>query len=628
MSLTKVSYSMITGSPVSVLDFIPAAEHAAILNRTSTYDCHDAIISAIAALVDASQALYFPNGGYKTSSITIPKKGSNQAAALSFAGDGTGGYYMTSITLLTPSGVLFDFTGAGIVETQVAFQNLYLEGVSTSATGGTGIKLGSNATFSRFNNVSFIRFSTGMQLVSGCGFYYSSMRDLQFNYNYNYGLLADSGSLLNGVQFNSCSFSNTGTFTGDTPNHVGVGVSITSGSADICFSSCYAENNSGYGMYLSGFYNAKFDACYYELNGNSDIYCECNVDYPVAQVEVNNSYFDPDTNRSHPYRIYFNGAIRPTLNNNKLMATSGGSPPVFYYPIYTGGGYKGLYTGIALNNEYPTATLTNLPDDGEWFIIDSKHPMVQFASVTPAQQTVKAGGLVFNTTETTLATGTLGWLTTTTGRTGGLPTNTATATTIAGNSNITVNDTANTFMPGDVVQVAGVTWFNPDLSNTAYTTILYAPDPTNWTTSGAANNSVSGAAITYRAGTVTPLAKIPLENGLALVPGLEIGDASSRLTKRDAAITTNSVLVISTQISGKNTGNHTIVSGKNDATGAAVFIDIVTWITNGGAPTVTNTNETGTPAARTYAINTTALNLSMGGGAAYTVTAVNTMLGY
>lgn len=608
MSLTKVSYSMITGSPVSVLDFIPAAEHAAILNRTSTYDCHDAIILAIAALVDPSQTLYFPNGSYKTSSITIPKKGSNQAAALSFAGDGVGGYYMTAITLLTPSGVLFDFTGTGIVETQVSFQDLYLEGLNTSATSGTGIKLGSNATFSRFNNVSFIRFSIGMHLVSGCGFYYSSMRDLQFNYNYNYGLLADSGSLLNGVQFNSCSFSNTGTFTGDTPDHVGVGVSITSGSADICFSSCYAENNSGYGMYLSSFFSVKIDACYYELNGNSDIYCSVIVDYPVAQIQISNCYFDPDLNRTHPYRVQFNGAIRPTIINNKFFATNNvNQAPIFYSTISGGGGYKGLYTAIALNNEYPTPALTG-SEDFEWFIVDSKHPMVQFASTFSSNQTVKSGGLIFNTNETSLAKGDLGWLTTVTGRTGTLPTNTATATTVAGNSNIQVNDTDNTLMPGDVILVAGVTWFNLDTTTTAYTTILYAPDAVNWITSGAANQTVTGAAITYRGGEVAAIGAFPS-------------------IERTGGVTSTTTIVTSKLTGGLNSGNQTLVYGKLTSDGSRVFVDTVTWITSGSA-TVTNTSEFGTPAARTYSVSGVTLRAAMAASISYDVVSSNTRLGY
>ena len=47
MSLTKASYSMITGAPVNVLDFIPSAQHAAIQAGTSTYDAGANIQQAI-----------------------------------------------------------------------------------------------------------------------------------------------------------------------------------------------------------------------------------------------------------------------------------------------------------------------------------------------------------------------------------------------------------------------------------------------------------------------------------------------------------------------------------------------------------------------------------------------------
>ena len=48
MSLTKVTYSMIQGAVTNVLDYIPPAEHAAILDGTSTYNCAADIQTAIA----------------------------------------------------------------------------------------------------------------------------------------------------------------------------------------------------------------------------------------------------------------------------------------------------------------------------------------------------------------------------------------------------------------------------------------------------------------------------------------------------------------------------------------------------------------------------------------------------
>ena len=74
MSLTKVTYSMIVGAETNILDFIPPAEHAAILAGTSTYDCGPDITTAINALKGSTsaKALYFPKGTYSVAStITL-----------------------------------------------------------------------------------------------------------------------------------------------------------------------------------------------------------------------------------------------------------------------------------------------------------------------------------------------------------------------------------------------------------------------------------------------------------------------------------------------------------------------------------------------------------------------------
>ena len=69
MALTKATYRMIEGISSNVLDFIPASEHAAIQNGTSTYNAS----ANIQAAFNASSSLYFPNGTYVIGSqITWP----------------------------------------------------------------------------------------------------------------------------------------------------------------------------------------------------------------------------------------------------------------------------------------------------------------------------------------------------------------------------------------------------------------------------------------------------------------------------------------------------------------------------------------------------------------------------
>jgi len=56
---------------VSVFDFIPVAEHAAIIARTSTYDATSDVEAAIADVKSRGETLYFPGGTYLVSTVTL-----------------------------------------------------------------------------------------------------------------------------------------------------------------------------------------------------------------------------------------------------------------------------------------------------------------------------------------------------------------------------------------------------------------------------------------------------------------------------------------------------------------------------------------------------------------------------
>lgn len=96
---------MIDGSETNILDFIPPAEHAAILEGTSTYDCGPDITTAINALKGGTKAkaLFFPKGTYNVATtITI-----TSLLGFVFSGEGT----RSTIIRYTPaSGSLFYFT--------------------------------------------------------------------------------------------------------------------------------------------------------------------------------------------------------------------------------------------------------------------------------------------------------------------------------------------------------------------------------------------------------------------------------------------------------------------------------------------------------------------------------------
>jgi hypothetical protein len=69
MSLTKVSYSMITGAPVNVFDFFSAAQKADVLAGTALVDCAPQIQDAMNFAWQNQLELYVPGGTYLLNSI-------------------------------------------------------------------------------------------------------------------------------------------------------------------------------------------------------------------------------------------------------------------------------------------------------------------------------------------------------------------------------------------------------------------------------------------------------------------------------------------------------------------------------------------------------------------------------
>lgn len=74
MSLTKVSYSMVTGAPINIFDYMTAAQIADVQSNAATIDVSTTIQTALTAFVTAGQFvdIIFPNGTYKlNSALTI-----------------------------------------------------------------------------------------------------------------------------------------------------------------------------------------------------------------------------------------------------------------------------------------------------------------------------------------------------------------------------------------------------------------------------------------------------------------------------------------------------------------------------------------------------------------------------
>ena len=127
MSLTKVSYSMITGSPINIMDFIPNG------TDTTTTDCSPYIQAALDS--KASNAVIYGGGLTYRCNSGIVIKGGNKTLDM---GNGMLNFYSSTPiygvtirpTVLTAAGEEFK---NGIVNAQLEFYN------ATSSTGNIGI---------------------------------------------------------------------------------------------------------------------------------------------------------------------------------------------------------------------------------------------------------------------------------------------------------------------------------------------------------------------------------------------------------------------------------------------------------------------------------------------------------
>lgn len=151
MSLTKVSYSMINGAEVNVLDF--GAVGDGVTNDTA------AIQAAIAALGTNGGGVYFPAGTYVTDTIVIPTITSNAPHGIIFFGESC------SSSILTPLN-----TNQSIFKGQTSVTPNYINprsvirdlGFKPHASGANVACIDmKNMSFSLVENVEFFENGTG-----------------------------------------------------------------------------------------------------------------------------------------------------------------------------------------------------------------------------------------------------------------------------------------------------------------------------------------------------------------------------------------------------------------------------------------------------------------------------------
>jgi len=179
MSLTKVTNSMIRSAPVNVLDYMTAAQIAAVGAYTFASD----VTAACQAALDYARAnnldCYFPAGGYLVTGLIIPGTVSgavdDRDSAIRIYGQGMGEPFVltntggTVIKSVTDAPVLRDILGTALSSNgTVEIDHLRLDGTSTTAV----LRLDSFYGLSSVHNCSVYQrgVGSGVQITWGATF--------------------------------------------------------------------------------------------------------------------------------------------------------------------------------------------------------------------------------------------------------------------------------------------------------------------------------------------------------------------------------------------------------------------------------------------------------------------------
>lgn len=254
MSLTKVSYAMITGAPVNIQDYGADA--------TGSTDSTTAIQAAADAAFTNGQALYIPAGTFKITDTVSVK--------VSIIGEGP----RVSIIKNYGTNDALDLSQSNYYTT---FQNFSVDG-SGNVASRDGISLYDSAAVTG-NNVAYSQFFNVYSRNNGRhGLYHrqawaTRYEQCQFTDNGGLGVYVDtqsgdSGSA-NGVSFFQCdSRGNGGTTSGFGSDAGGVKIN---GAAGVYWYGGIVESNNGFAFYVgnntTAVRNVVIDSVYFEYNG-------------------------------------------------------------------------------------------------------------------------------------------------------------------------------------------------------------------------------------------------------------------------------------------------------------------------------------------------------------------------
>jgi hypothetical protein len=290
MSLTKATYSMISGASVNVLDYGADPTGVAASNVQ--------IQNAINAAVDAGKSLYVPSGFYKiTETLTIPFRASQTAGLLMFGEGRMNSMFFNMASSNKPTLV---FEGSVSVPNKMTFQCENMGFMGFSAYPNDAIHLDTTTFNATFENCFVMANGRGINITNAlgielinCEFGASDM----FTYMAALGFpattfvssahiffdIADANSFVTSTNIIQCKIGNFCDYNilSNNQGTSAIGLNIKVQNCTL--------SNSNYGSYLLGFQNVVWDGNYfgegecilggYALWLNNSIYCTVSNNY-------------------------------------------------------------------------------------------------------------------------------------------------------------------------------------------------------------------------------------------------------------------------------------------------------------------------------------------------------------
>jgi hypothetical protein len=352
MSLTKVTYSMINGSPINVLDY--GAVGDGVADDTA----------AVQAFLDECKdgRGYMPAGIYKiTTPVTLDPEFSYVIEGAAWTNDGLAGTVIYNAG--TGNAVVIDNTPytPPNFDSEIKLMHLVIRGNINSENG-----LYVNQTPVYMENIWLTgNGENGMLLVRPYG---SSFRQVTCANNYQSGAFINTAGNLN--YFDHCVFNgnglidaNAGLFMTSTPDPLSENFAVTFVACD--FTGNGTSVATGFGALVTKTIGVSFIGCYWESNKTNNLY----VDSTVKNLSVAGCYFqDSDNLITGVDGVVYENNFHLQVSGTMQVDITGGMPTSrlpsrMFGNTYSGGAAPNPQAGITENIQL---WYSSPPSGGTW----------------------------------------------------------------------------------------------------------------------------------------------------------------------------------------------------------------------------------------------------------------------